>query len=111
MFEMKEFKATVKGVTPLVDADMGEDLGELKYVSVTFVIEGAEEELGPVARAEFKEPEKFSGDDGLQRADNAPVDGYLVSNGIFTASLLENPQLVKGASFPVKISSVSGSND
>ena len=36
---MKEFKATVKDVTPLVDADMGEALGELKYVSVTFAIE------------------------------------------------------------------------
>jgi hypothetical protein len=37
--EMKEFKATVKEVTPLVDADMGEAPGELKYVSVTFAIE------------------------------------------------------------------------
>jgi hypothetical protein len=72
MSEMKEFKATVKEVTPLVDADMGEALGELKYVSVTFAIEGAQEDLGPVVRAEFKEPEKFSGsDEGLQRADNA----------------------------------------
>jgi hypothetical protein len=29
---MKEFKATVKEVTPLVDADMGEALGELSAV-------------------------------------------------------------------------------
>jgi hypothetical protein len=68
MSKMKEFKATVKEVTPLVDADMGEALGELKYVSVTFAIEGAQEDLGPVVRAEFTEPEKFSGDSGLQRA-------------------------------------------
>ena len=111
MSEMKEFKATVKEVTPLVDADMGEALGELKYVSVTFAIEGAQEDLGPVVRAEFKEPEKFSGSNGLQRADNAPVEGYLVRNGIFTASLLESPQLVEGARFPVKVSTVSDSKD
>jgi hypothetical protein len=74
---------------------MGEALGELKYVSVTFAIEGAQEDLGPVVRAEFTEPEKFSGDSGLQRADNAPVEGYLVRNGIFTASLLESPQLLR----------------
>ena len=108
---MKEFKATVKEVTPLVDAHMGEVLGELKYVSVTFAIEGAQKELGPVARAEFKEPKQFSGEDGLERADNAPVDGYLVRDGIFTASLLESPQIVVGASFAVSLSSVSHSND
>jgi hypothetical protein len=103
---MKEFKATVKEVTPLVDADMGEALGELKYVSVTFAIEGAQEDLEPVVRAEFEEPEKFSDDNGLQRADNAPVEGYLARNGVFTASLLESPRLFGGASFLVKVSSV-----
>jgi hypothetical protein len=111
MSKMKEFKATVKEVTPLVDADMGEALGELKYVSVTFAIEDAQEDLGPVVRAEFTEPEKFSADSGLQRADNPPVEGYLVRNGIFTASLLESPQLVEGASFAVKVSTVSDSKD
>jgi hypothetical protein len=100
-----EFKATVKEVGPLVDADMGEALGELKYVSVTFAIEGGEEDLEPVVRAEFKE--EFSGDSGLERAHNAPVAGYLARNGVFTASLGQSPQLVEGASFPVKISSVS----
>ena len=50
---MKEFKATVKEVTPLVDADMGEAPGELKYVSVTFAIE-ALRSLGAVVRARFK---------------------------------------------------------
>ncbi len=111
MSEMKEFKATVKEVTPLVDADMGKALGELRYVSVTFSIEGAQEDLGPVVRAEFKEPEKFSGSNELERADNAPVEGYLVRNGIFKVSLLENHQLVVGASFPVKIATVSDSKD
>ena len=103
---MKEFKATIKKVTPLVDADMGEALGELKYVSVTFEIEGAQKDLEPVVRAEFKEPDKFSGDNGLQRADNAPVEGYFARDGVFTASLLKSPQLVEGASFLVKISSL-----
>ena len=36
--QQNEFQATVRDVAPLVDADMGEALGELKYVSVTFAI-------------------------------------------------------------------------
>jgi hypothetical protein len=100
---MKEFKATVREVTPLIDTDISQALGKLKYMSVTFVIEGVQEELGSAARAEFKEPEKFSGESKLQRADNAPVQGYLVRDGVFTASLLENAQLVEGASFPVDL--------
>ncbi len=101
-----EFKATVKEVGPLVDADMGEALGELKYVSVTFAIEGGEKKIwnrlsGRIQRGEF------SGDSGLERAHNAAGAGYLARNGVFTASLGQSPQLVEGASFPVKISSVS----
>lgn len=109
--EMNEFKATVKEVTSLINADISEALGRLKYVSVTFAIEGAAHDLGTVVRAEFKEPEKFSGGNELERADNAPVQGYLVRDGVFTASLLENPQLVEGASFPVKISTLSDSKE
>jgi hypothetical protein len=108
---MMEFKATVRNIAPLVESHMGEALGELKYVSVTFGIEGPLENLGPVVRAEFKEPEKLSGKSELQRDTNAPVDGYLVRNGMFTASLLESPQLAEGASFAVKVFGVSNSND
>jgi hypothetical protein len=104
--QQNEFQATVRDVAPLVGADMGEALGELKYVSVTFAIEGDQDELKTLVRAEFKEPEKFLGS-GLERADNAPVEGYLVHDGVFTASLAESPELVEGAIFPVKVSAVS----
>ena len=104
---MKDFNATVKQVTPLIEANISEALGKLTYVSVTFAIEGAELDWGPVFRAEFKEPAKLSSDNELERDGHPPVQGYLVRNGVFTASLLESPELVEGASFPVKLSTVS----
>ena len=108
---MNEIKATVKEVRSLVNADISEAFGRLKYVSVTFAIDGAGRDLGSVVRAEFKEPEEFSGESELERADNAPVQGYLVRDGVFTASLLETPQLVEGASFLVKIFNLSDSKE
>jgi len=95
---MKELKATVKEVTPLLDAEIGKTLGKIKYVSVTFAVEGAQANPGPVVRAEFKEPVTSSQDSELERDDYAPIQGYLVRNGVFTASLLESPQLVGGGS-------------
>ena len=102
---MKEFKATVKEVKPLVEADMGEALGELKYVSVTFAIEALRRIWGrlsePNSKSRKNSPVVMRGCNG---PTTRPVGGYLVRNGVFTASLLESPQLVEGARFPVKVS-------
>jgi hypothetical protein len=104
---MKEFKATVKEVTPLVDADMGEALGELKYVSVTFAIGALRRILGRLSEPNSKSRKSSP---VVMRGCNGPTTrpvagwGYLVRNGVFTASLLESPQLVEGARFPVKVS-------
>jgi len=66
---MKEFKATVREVTPLIDTDISQALGKLKYMSVTFVIEGVQEELGSAP-----EPNSRSRRNFRERASyNAPT--------------------------------------
>jgi hypothetical protein len=92
-----EEKAIVAAVEAMPRTSIGESL-ELEFVSVIFHALGSAEYQGKVCKATIKEPTWLS-----NLEPSAPLDGYLMEHGEFSASLAKDDRIKTGLEVTIEL--------
>lgn len=92
-----EEEATIATVEPLTKTSIGESL-ELEFVNVTFRALRSGVNEGEVCKAIIREPAWLS-----ELQPSAPLDGYLLERGQFSASLGKDDRIVPGLKVTIEV--------
>jgi hypothetical protein len=96
-FLIMEEEAVVAKVWSSEKRKISESL-EVEFVNVTFQVVHSNEDKGMVCKAVIRQPEWLA---GLQAS--APLDGYLIERGEFTASLGKDDRIAPGLRIGIEV--------
>jgi hypothetical protein len=92
-----EEKAIVAAVKAVPRTSIGESL-ELEFINVIFCVLRSAEYQGKVCKATIKEPTWVS-----NLEPSAPLDGYLVEHGEFSASFAKDDRIKTGLEVTIEL--------